>query len=358
MFAVIMAGGSGTRFWPASRERLPKQFLKITGECTLFEETIRRIQPLVEESHIYVVVNRNHADLTRRYLAGSRAKMLVEPAARNTAACIGLAALHVSRRGPNQPMIACPSDHFIGDNDCFLSALRTAAELARSGAIVTIGIQPERPETGYGYIEMGSESGCILGRSYNRIERFVEKPDRQTATRYLAEGRHLWNSGIFVFTAETILREIEEHLPALYHGLQEIGNSIGSIRHQDVVEQVYGTLIPISIDYGIMEQTRAVVYAIRADFSWSDVGTWRALYDLRSRDKDEHRNVLLGDAIATHAQRNLVYSSTNRLVALLGVEDLLVVDTPDALLVGHLEHSQDVRCLHERLRRDGRTEVC
>ena len=197
MFAVIMAGGSGTRFWPASRDRLPKQFLKITGDHTMFEETIRRVRPFVAEDHIYAVVGQMHAELTRQALGASDAEVLIEPSARNTAAAIGLAAIHVRRRDPEGVMIVLPADHFIGDLEHFARTAQAAAEVAATGAIITIGIEPTRPETGYGYIKLGEPAGRALDRAYYRVARFVEKPDRQTALAYLADHQHVWNSGIF-----------------------------------------------------------------------------------------------------------------------------------------------------------------
>ncbi|HKP10658.1 MAG TPA: mannose-1-phosphate guanylyltransferase, partial [Blastocatellia bacterium] len=333
MFAVIMAGGSGTRFWPASRDRLPKQFLKITGNRTLFEETMDRLRPFVAADQIYAVVGRAHTELTRQALSQSAATMLVEPAARNTAAAIGLAAIHVRRRDPEGVMIVLPADHFIADLDNFARTAQAAGQVAAGRAIVTIGIQPTRPETGYGYIQMGEEAGRALDRPYYRVARFVEKPDRQTALEYLAGNQYAWNSGIFVFTARTILAEIAACLPELAAGLEEIAAAIGGPDYDATLERVYRGLESISIDYGVMEKTRAAVYAFKADFAWSDVGSWQALYELRAAEADSDGNLLLGDAAAAGAKGNLVYSTAGRAVALLGVEGLVVVDTPDALLI-------------------------
>src|SRR5438128_298000 len=213
MFAVIMAGGSGTRFWPASRDRLPKQFLKITGERTMFEETMHRLRPFITDDHIFAVVGQAHTELTQQALGTSAATMLVEPVARNTAAAIGLAAIHVRRRDPDGVMIVLPADHFIADLDNFARTAQAAGEVAATGSIVTIGIQPTRPETGYGYIQMSDEAGRALDRAYYRVARFVEKPDQQKALDYLASHQYAWNSGIFVFTARTILSEIAACLP-------------------------------------------------------------------------------------------------------------------------------------------------
>jgi mannose-1-phosphate guanylyltransferase len=357
MFAVIMAGGSGTRFWPASRDRLPKQFLKITGERTMFEETIERLRPFVADDHIIAVVGDAHRELTRQALGARAAAMLVEPVARNTAAAIGLAAIHVRRRDPDGVMIVLPADHFIADLDNFARTAQAAGDVAATGGIVVIGIQPTRPETGYGYIQISDEAGHARDRAYYRVARFVEKPDQKTALDYLASGRYAWNSGIFVFTARTILEEIATCLPTLAAGLEEIAATIGSEDYEATLDRVYRQLDSISIDYAVMEKTARPVYAFKADFAWSDVGSWQALYELRVSEADAAGNLLLGDAATVASERNLVYSTTGRAVALLGVADLIVVDTPDALLIAARERSQEVKEFPATFKRSGRTKL-
>lgn len=352
-----MAGGSGTRFWPASREALPKQFLKITSEQTLLEDTIERIRPLIEDRHIYVVVNRLHEETTRKLLSASPAQVLVEPVGRNTAPCIGLAALHIKRFDENAPIITLPADHFIANEEHYRYMLNAAAEVARSGAIVTLGITPTRPETGYGYIECGDEAGSTLGEKVLKVERFVEKPDHETALKYLASGRHLWNSGIFIYTAKTILAEIKSCLPELYAKLQQIDGVIGTDLYQETIERIYPQMQSISIDYGVMEKTVVPVRTLRGDFGWSDVGSWQALYELRDDRYDTDANLLLADAMAVDAKRNLVYSTSDRRIALLGVEGLVIVDTPDALMVADMKHSQEVKKFPESLKKNGRTDA-
>jgi mannose-1-phosphate guanylyltransferase len=348
MFAVIMAGGSGTRFWPASRERLPKQFLAITGDRTMLEETLARAEGFAPPDRISVVVGRVHADLTRRILSGKPVEILVEPRGRNTAACVGLAALHAKRiatesGAEDEPMIVLPADHFIADVESFLRTIRAAADVARGGAIVTLGVAPNRPETGYGYIHIGAEGGESSEQPYFRVRRFVEKPDHQTALGYLSSGDYLWNSGVFIFTARTILQEIEDCMPALHEGLREIERAIDTPDYDAAVERVYDRIESVSIDYGVMEKTSKPIYVFRADFGWSDVGSWQALFELRGAECDEHGNLSLGDSMIIDAKRNLVFSNTDRKVALLGVEDLVVVDTPDAVMVARLDRSQDVK---------------
>ncbi len=359
MFAVIMAGGSGTRFWPASRERLPKQFLRITSERTLLEETLARVSLLVEAPRISVVVNSLHAAMTRQLLGNSAVQVLVEPAGRNTAACIGLAMLYISQQDAETPVIVLPSDHFITDIERFVHVLRAAARIVSSEeVIVTLGVPPTHPETGYGYIEVGSEGGRVFNRPYFQVQRFVEKPNQETALHYLASGKYLWNSGIFVFTAKTILAEIAHYMPALYAGLCEIREAIGGSEYELVVQNVYQTLEPVSIDYGVMEKTRVPIYVLPADFGWSDVGSWQALYELQSDKRDAQENLVYGKSVLVDAQRNLVYSTTERMIALLGVEELVIVDTPDAVLVADKKRSQEVRKITELLRQQGLQDLC
>jgi len=357
MFAVIMAGGSGTRFWPASRESVPKQFLRITSDRTMFEETLARVRLFAADDRIYSVVCSAHAELVRGLLSSNLPQTLTEPVGRNTAACIGLSAIHISRRDPDEPIAFLPADHFVADAECFARTINAAAEAARSGAIITLGIRPTRPETGYGYIEIGAEAGRARNEPYFRMERFVEKPDQATALGYLTGGRHLWNSGIFVLSARAILREFENCLPALAEGLREIESAIGRADYSEVLGRVYERIQSVSIDYGVMEKTSSPVFVFKADFGWSDVGSWQALYELRRADYDEQDNLLMGDAVAIGAKGNFVYAESERVVALLGVENLIVVDTPDAVLVARLDRSQDVKKFPEMLKARGRSDV-
>lgn len=353
MFAIIMAGGSGTRFWPASREHLPKQFLKITSDKTMLEETVARVQHFAQVDQIYTVVGRVHAGITRQLLEGMSVKTLTEPTGRNTAACIGLAALHVKRISEDEPIIVLPADHFIADVGSFAGTIRAAADLAREGAIITLGISPTRPETGYGYIQTAVKKGQSLDHPYFVAERFVEKPNLETALEYLSKGNYLWNSGIFIFTARTILSEFEICMPALYEGLKEIEKAIGTPDYDAVVERVYGQIQSVSIDYGVMERTTRPIYVFKAEFGWSDVGSWESLYELRSSEYDSNGNLLLGETKVVESKRNLVYSSSGRKIALLGVDGLVVVDTPDTLLVADINRSQDVKQFPEMLKRPG-----
>lgn len=358
MFAIIMAGGSGTRFWPAGRESLPKQFLPILGRLTMFEETLNRVSPLVEDRNVLTVVNRVHRELVERIVGERPVRVLVEPVGRNTAACIGLAAIHVRRRSADEPMIVLPSDQFIGDVEQFRRSLAAACEAAREGALVTLGIQPTRPETGYGYIEVGVETGEFDDQACRAVERFVEKPDAETALKYLTSGRYVWNSGIFIFTARVILNEIRKYLPRLSEALERIDQALDGPESDDVLEREYRALESVSIDYGVMEKTEAPVRVFRTDFGWSDVGSWQALHELRGTEADGNGNLLLGDVLTLDAKSNLVLSQTDRVTALLGVEGLVVVDTADALLIADRSRSQDVKHFPAMLRKQNRSDLC
>jgi mannose-1-phosphate guanylyltransferase len=380
MNAIIMAGGSGTRFWPASRAALPKQFLRITGERTMLEETIARIEPVVPSDRVSVIVGKLHEEISHRLLGDTAVKVMVEPFGRNTAACIGLAALHWRRRDPGVPLVVLPADHFIADRAAFTKTLAAAAKLAATGSIVTLGILPTRPETGYGYIQAGEKETerpelpdlpSIKGVECCHVTRFVEKPDLATAIGYLESGQYLWNSGIFLFTPETILAEIEAHLPLLAEGLAEIDRVIGRDEYQAVLDRVYAGLPSVSIDHGIMEKTRRPLYVIRSEFGWSDVGSWQALYELRRGELttqtatqtttetatetalDSGGNLLLGPVWTEDSRNNLVYSTTGRQIALLGVEGLAIIDTGDTLMVADMSRSQEVKLFAEREKAGG-----
>jgi mannose-1-phosphate guanylyltransferase len=363
MFAVIMAGGSGTRFWPASRQHLPKQFLKITGARTMVEETVDRALRVTDEDRVYLVINRMHEEITWGLFPNAQVKVLVEPAGRNTAACIGLAAIHLKYVDPGQsldePMVVLPADHFIADPEKFRISLQAAVEIAASGGIVTIGALPTRPETGYGYIKTGRSVGQAAGQPYFAVDRFAEKPDFETAVSFVSSGGYLWNCGIFAFTPRTILDEIQACQPRLFEGLCRLEEALETDRYQATLDEVYPQLESISIDYGVLEKTSAPLYVVPSDFGWSDVGSWQSLYELRAGGGgDELQNLVLGDAVLVDAKRNLVFSDRGRLVALLGVEELVIVDTDDALLVADINRSQDVKQLIELLREQGRDGIC
>lgn len=357
MFSVIMAGGSGTRFWPASRENLPKQFLRIISSETMFSETIARVRRFSQPAEIYAVVGNSHEQLVRKSCDLAEEQILVEPMGRNTAPCIGLAALHIARRNADAPIVVLPADHFVADAEGFARVVGLASVSALEGQIATLGVTPTSPETGYGYIRILADSEADGRSGRYRMERFEEKPDYPTALSYVRDGHYLWNSGIFVFTARTILEEIDHCLPALGEGLREIDSAIGTEEYSMVLNRVYNRIESISIDYGVMERTKRNVDVFRADFGWSDVGSWQALYELRNAEYDSHGNLHVGDVQSFDSRNNLVYADSGRLVALLGVDDLMIIDTPDAILVARRDQSQEVRRFPISLKGLGRSEV-
>jgi mannose-1-phosphate guanylyltransferase len=351
-YAVVMAGGVGARFWPESRARTPKQLLDLTGEGrAMIAATVARLSPDIPPARVIVVTGEITAGECARALPGvPPANILAEPVGRNTAACIGWAAVHALRRDPDAVLAVVPSDHLVADEAAFRASLRTAVAAARSGALVTFGVRPDRPETGFGYIEAGDEASPGV----RAAARFVEKPDLLTAERYLASGRFLWNSGMFFFGARRILDEIRASMPSLADGLDAIAEVAGTAQEAEVVSRLYPSLEATSIDYGVMEKARGIL-VVPVSFGWSDLGSWDAAYD-RSR-KDAAGNALPADAVAVGSQGCLARAPAGKLVALVGVRDLIVVDTGDALLVCRREGSQDVKAVVDALKARGRKDL-
>lgn len=359
IFPVVMAGGSGTRFWPLSRKDRPKQFLPLAGDEPMLAATVARLPPLARLDRTFVVCGPAHARLARRLLPGlPRENLLVEPCARNTAPCVGLAALHVARRDPRGVLVVLPADHHVARPAAFREALAAAAAVADQGSICTIGLKPTRPETGYGYLKLGPRL-AVRGAGRRKLQphkvaRFVEKPDAPTAARYLADGAYLWNSGIFAFRADVILEEIERSLPALREQLDLIGAALGTSRAQRVLAKVFPDCPSISIDYGVMEKSDRIA-VVPADFGWSDVGSFAALPEVRPMDA--RGNVAEGEAFVLDGRDDVVLARGGRPVAVVGLDGVVVVDAGDAVLVCHRDRAQDVRKAVDELKRRGRDEL-
>jgi mannose-1-phosphate guanylyltransferase len=350
---VIMGGGSGTRFWPLSREKRPKQFLNILGKRPLIEETFLRISPLADGERVYLVINRAHRALTRRVFRDREIQILEEPHGLNTAACVGLAAVHIRRRWGNIPMAVLPADHFIRDAELFRNTLRACIELSQGGGLVTIGIPPVNPETGYGYIKRGRRCDPIDEHEVFEVERFVEKPDERRALQYLKEGNYFWNSGIFIFKVDVILNEIGRYLPRLSQGLLEIDGGVDGGQYWATLKKVYSGLESISIDHGIMERTEQPVYTVSGNFGWSDVGSWQALFEMKGDQRDANGNLVEGWATVINSSNSFIINRSETVVAVLGANQMLVVNTPDAVLVSDLNRSQEVRAIAEAIKRKG-----
>jgi mannose-1-phosphate guanylyltransferase len=339
-----MAGGSGTRFWPRSRGRLPKQLLPIVGRRSLLADTLARVRPLVGARRTWVVTASGHAAAVRREARGvPRGNVLVEPQGRNTAAAIALAALRLADDAPDAVMIVLPADHAVGDATAFRDTLARASELAATtDRLVTIGVPPTYPETGYGYIQVG-EALEPATKGAHAVARFIEKPDHERAAALIAGGDVLWNAGIFAWRVERIVAELRRWLPDLMTPL-EAARRRGTAT---ALARAYRGLPAISIDHGVLERAEHVG-VVRATFPWSDVGSWAAVADLW-RDGDA-ANAVRGTAVMLDSAGCVVDAGT-RLVALVGVRDLIVVDTPDAVLVCPTDRAQDVRLVVDELRR-------
>lgn len=351
MYAAILAGGTGTRLWPRSREQMPKQMLDLVTERTMLQETVHRVMPIIPPENIYVVTGRAYADIVRQQLPELPGEnVIVEPSGRSTAPCVGLAALHILRRDPDAVMASLHADHVIRDAEGFRQALLAAENVAEDGVLVTLGIQPTYPATGFGYIHRGEQVATSNGLPVFRVRRFVEKPPLPKAREYLESGEYYWNSGIFIWKAATILEEMKAHLPELHGQLMRIDQALEDARAPQVLEEVWEQVRPISIDVGVMERA-ARVLVLPLDVGWSDVGDWAALADLFPQDEDGNV-VVRTKHVGVDTTGCLVYGS-GRLVATLGLKDLVIVDTGDVVLVCLKDRTQDVRLLVDRLRARG-----
>jgi len=356
--AVILAGGVGSRFWPLSRLERPKQFLSVFGERPLLEETLSRLPHRLPPERIWVVTSRLHVERTRQLLPWLPAgNVLGEPLGRNTAAAVGLAALRLRAADAEATMVVLPADHYIGDDEEFLCTLERAVSASRGGRLVTLGIAPDRPETGYGYIQHETDE---LEPGVHAVRTFAEKPNARTALRFLRSGDFLWNAGIFVWSVDAIAEALGRWLPESWELLEEIeerNELLDPARLDAALDRVYPQLKSVSIDVAVMEpagRVEGLVRVVRAVFPWNDVGTWAEVH--RMSAKDERGNALSGETILVDSQRNLVRAG-RRVVALVGVEDLIVVDTPDALLVCRMDRHQEVREVIQRLKEDGLHEL-
>ena len=354
LYALIMAGGSGTRLWPRSRPQHPKQFLDITGDLTMLQEAQVRLVPLIPPERVWVATNQGYVDIVKRQLpAVPVANILGEPAGRGTAAAIGLAAIHLHRREPGAVMAVLTADHLIKDTQMFRSALAAARQVAQDGWLVTLGIRPTYPETGYGYIQRGEPLRSVDGIEAYQVARFAEKPDRATAEQFLGTGDYAWNSGMFIWQVERILSEMQQHMPELYAGLTEIERGLGTAEAEHILARVWPDLPNETIDYGIMEKADRVA-VLPVEIGWNDVGSWAAVYDVLPHD--EHDNAVVGRHLTTGTRGSLVYAP-KRLVATFGLEDMIVVDTEDVLLIGPRSQSQDVKDLVAMFQAQDRAEA-
>lgn len=349
--AVIMAGGRGERFWPKSRNNRPKQFLSLTSDGeTMIQKTVKRLSPLVSAEDIFIVTNAAYADLVNDQLPDvPRENILCEPCARNTAPCIAFAAAIIQKKYGDAMMLVLPSDHLIGYENIYIKTLQTAIRTAEEGNnLVTIGITPAYPETGYGYINFGKEAGDAY-----EVERFVEKPDLPTAKKYLASGKYLWNSGMFVWKASAIMYNMKQFMPEIHDGAVRIGDSYGTDSYEEILIKEFTAFTSESVDFGIMEKA-SDIYTIPGSFGWDDVGSWLAVE--RINETDDKKNYFDGDVIAVDSERTTVCGG-KRLVATIGTRDIVIVDTDDVLLVCSKNNTQDVKKVIAQLKEHGRNDL-
>ncbi|MEG0166767.1 MAG: mannose-1-phosphate guanylyltransferase [Ruthenibacterium sp.] len=352
--AVIMAGGKGERFWPKSRANLPKQFLSLTGDGkTMIQLTVERLLNVVAMEDIFVVTNKNYRDIVQQQLPLLPAdNILCEPMAKNTAPCAAYAAAVIGAKYGDAVMCIVPSDHIIKNQHLFADNLKLAARIAeKDNHLVTIGITPTYAETGYGYIKFKQDTGDEMPGAY-QVDCFVEKPDIDTARRYLDEGTYLWNSGMFVWKVSSILQNMQTFLPEIYDGAEKIKQAFGTASYEQTVYDVFSACPSVSIDYGIMEKAENI-YTIPGTFAWDDVGSWLSLE--RINLVDGKGNFIKGNVVEIGTE-NSVFMSEHRLIAAVGVQNLIVVETDDVTLVCDKDNTQDVKKIVEKLRAQGATQ--
>ncbi len=352
VYAVLMAGGVGTRFWPRSRRKTPKQVLNIVDDSTMIQATYARLSGLAPDENILIVTNPEQKEIIAEQLPrlGDQ-NFILEPFGRNTAPCIGLAALHIAREDPDAVMVVLPADHVVAKVKEYQTVLKLAIEYAAEHeALVTLGITPNEPATGYGYIQAGEVATRKGKYRVHKVKTFAEKPNLETALRFLDSGDFYWNSGMFIWRASTILKEIEEKLPDVFEKLELVKAAVGTPKYEAVLEKSYRALKSISIDIGVMQRA-SHVYVIPADIGWNDVGSWETVYEIS--DKDKHRNAGQFQQLINIDSKKCYVYSPDKVVALVGVEDLVVVDTGDALLICRRSHAQQVKDAVEVLVKKG-----
>lgn len=357
VWTLILAGGAGTRFWPASRKNHPKQFLPLVGASPMLTQTIDRVAPLCPPERVLIATGAHLVAGTAALASAVPDKnLLVEPVPRNTAPAIGWAAHTVARTAPNDVVIVLPSDHAIGNLEAFRACLRAAVDVASSGRIVTLGITPTGPETGYGYIEMGSDT---FGSGSRAVARFVEKPSRDKAEAYIKTGNYVWNAGMFIFQAGAMKAALAQFAPELSKALDAFDQAAAAGDESQAVNDLFPKLASISIDYAVMEKSQALA-VIPGEFGWNDVGSWESAWNLASKDANGNHapnHAVLVDAHGNHVLDLRTAAARDRVIAIVGANDLVVVETDDGLLVMPRSRAQDVKAVVDQLTRDGRGEL-
>jgi len=350
--ALIMAGGEGTRFWPLSRKDNPKQFLKLNDDQkTMLQETVERIKELVPIEQVFIATNEAYQEAIKKQLGGIPAEnIIVEPMKRNTAACIGLSSVVIENKYPGSTMIVLPADHLIKDENKFVDILSKAVMTASTGKnLVTLGIKPTHPETGYGYIHYGDHLHTIDGDQVFEVQNFTEKPDLDTAKDFLEDGNYLWNSGMFIWQLDSILYNLEKYLPEMYESLSKIKKALGTDLEKKVIENEFEKMESVSIDYGIMEKAEDI-FVIPGSFGWDDLGSWPALERVKKVDDDG--NVVVGKHYGIDTTNSIIHSP-NKVVTTIGLDDVVIVDTEDAILICDKKRAQEVKEIRNILAEDG-----
>jgi mannose-1-phosphate guanylyltransferase len=355
-YCLIMAGGSGTRFWPRSRVAKPKQYLNLFGNESLLQFTIRRFEEFIGKDHIYIVSSQNQKQVLEEQTPEiPRKNLIYEPVGKNTLPCIGLAAMFAEKENTGGIMVVTPSDHLIYDTAKFREALISATKIAKEkNGIVTIGIQPTYPATGYGYVKAGAEISPGEKIRQFKVERFVEKPDEATANKYLKQGNYFWNSGMFIFKISTFLEEVEKFTPELYFSLRKIQAEIGKPDFENKLDAIYRQLENISVDYGIMEHSNNI-FLVEGNFGWNDLGSWKSVYQISEKNKDGNGKSDSGEVLFVDAKNSYVHTDEG-LVALIGLEDVIVVRDGNAVLVCKREKAEDVKKAVDLLKEKNRKQ--
>lgn len=357
-YGVIMAGGGGSRLWPKSRSRRPKQFLKLTSHKTMLQETLQRVTPLIPINNIYIVTTNQYVEEVRFELPNlPEENVLIEPVSRNTAIAIGLSAVHIQKLNPQALITTLASDHLINNPKEFRATLVRALMAAQKGDyLMTIGIHPTEPHIGFGYIHSNGLKFKVNGYPVFKVESFTEKPNLATAQAYIATGEYFWNANINAYQVKNILDSFKKHMPKLYRGLVKLEESLNTAHYKEVLSSLYENTESVAIDTGILEKAKNVLM-VPGDFGWSDIGSWRELHELSPLSIDG--NVMLGDESGEHLfldTQNCLIHSSGRLVATIGLKNMIIVDTVDALLVCPKERAQEVKDLVERIKKQKRVE--
>lgn len=354
MYAVVMAGGSGTRLWPRSRENRPKQFQALYSDKTLLQETVSRLEPLIPREYIYVIANRAHEPIVKEQLPWLRPENWIgEPVGKDTAPAVGIAATVIHRRDPNAVILATPADHIITKEMLFRRLLKVAEQVASEGSnVVTIGVRPTCPETGYGYIQMSEAHRTIDDIDVHEVISFKEKPDLRTAEEYVSSWHYVWNSGMFIWKTQTVLDLYKAHAPDIYKLMMRYDKAIGTPDEETVLEEVYEAFPKISVDYAILEHAENI-HVIPAAIGWSDLGSWSALHEIM--DADDDGNTVVGSHVGIDTHNCLIHSR-DRLIATIGLDNMIIVDGGDVILVLPNGRSQDIKALLEELKKQGKAD--